>query len=101
MADEIGDTDMLNIEVVYAKPDEQTSVRLSLPPGTTAEQAVQRSGLLTLYPEIDPMNLKLGVFGVACQFETVLKDGDRVEIYRPLLNDPKTARRQRALSKRS
>lgn len=89
----------VQIEVVYAKAEQQTLLTLTVAEGTTLQQAVKLSGLLTLFPEIDQNNLKLGVFGVVCPPDQVVNLGDRVEIYRPLLNDPKEARRQRALAK--
>lgn len=93
------DENLLAIEVAYAKPEEQVIVNLNVPEGTTAEQAVQLSGLLSRFPEISLTELKVGIFGVICKLEQRVKQGDRVEIYRPLLNDPKEARRQRALKK--
>ena len=100
MADNvIGEEGLLEIEVAYAKPEEQAIVTVNVPQGTTLEQAVTLSGLLGRFPEITRTELKVGIFGVACKLGQVLKEGDRVEIYRPLQNDPKEARRQRALKK--
>jgi len=90
---------MLEIEVAYAKPEQQVIVALQLPEGTTVIQAICTSGLLERFPEIDHANIKTGIFGVICQPEHPLKQGDRVEIYRPLVHDPKEARRQRAAKK--
>lgn len=90
---------MLDVEVAYAKPDQQVIVALKMPEGATAEQAVSASGMLERFPEIDRANLKTGVFGNVCKLDHPLKQGDRVEIYRPLLHDPKEARRQRAAKK--
>jgi putative ubiquitin-RnfH superfamily antitoxin RatB of RatAB toxin-antitoxin module len=64
--------------------------------GTTAQQAVEQSGILQQFPEIDPTQLKLGIFSKAIKSETVLRERDRVEIYRPLIADPKAVRRSRA-----
>jgi uncharacterized protein len=89
----------VEVEVAYAKPEEQVIVKINVPQGTTIEQAVHLSGLLSRFPEISPSDLKLGTFGVACKPEQIVKQGDRVEIYRPLIHDPKEARRQRALKK--
>ena len=86
---------LLDIEVVYALPDEQALVALSVPRGTTAGEAVERSGLAARFPEI-AVGAKLGVFGKVVAPDTPLASGDRVEIYRPLLADPKQARRGRA-----
>jgi uncharacterized protein len=90
---------MLDIEVAYAKPDQQVIVALEMPEGATVEQAVSASGLLERFPEIDRINLNAGIFGSICKLDQHLKQGDRVEIYRPLLHDPKEARRQRAAKK--
>ena len=84
------------IEVVYAKPDEQVLEQLQLPTGSTVETAIQQSGLLTRFPEIDLASNKVGIFGKAAVLGAELRDGDRVEIYRPLIADPKAARKKRA-----
>ncbi len=86
----------INIEVVYALPDEQTLLRKSLPVGTTVSEAIQASGLLEKFPELDLSTLKLGIFGKLTKGDTVLRDKDRIEIYRPLIADPKEVRRRRA-----
>ncbi|ESS71471.1 protein RnfH 2 [Methyloglobulus morosus KoM1] len=88
---------LIEVEVAYAKPDEQVIVTINVAQGTTIEQAVELSGLLARFPEISPSDLKLGIFGVACKPEQTVTPGDRVEVYRPLIHDPKEARRQRAL----
>lgn len=86
----------IRVEVAYALPEEHYLVALTLPEGSTALDAVQRSGVLMRYPELDADNLSLGVFSQAVDAGHVLREGDRVEIYRPLLLDPKAARRLRA-----
>jgi len=90
------DAGMIHVEVLYALPQRQDLIRLKLPAGSTLLQAVEASGLLKKYPEIDLGKNKLGVFARLCKAETTLRDQDRVEIYRPLLADPKEIRRQRA-----
>jgi len=87
----------IKIEVVYALPVQQVAVRLEVPEGTTAAQAVMLSQLLEKFPEIrlDGQN-KLGIFGRLTKPDTALRQGDRVEIYRPLLADPKEVRKRRA-----
>ena len=87
---------LIDVEVAYAKPEQQEIVALKMPEGTTAEQAIQASGLLNRFPEIDGADLKVGIFGSVCKLDRPLRQGDRVEIYRPLIHDPKEARRQRA-----
>ncbi len=87
----------MKIEVCYALADRQELVTLDLPEGSTALQAVEVSGLLQKYPEIEPGGLnKLGVFAKLVKADAVLRDRDRVEIYRPLIADPKEVRRQKA-----
>ena len=89
-------SDKINIEVVYALPDEQTLLRQQLPAGTTAAEAVKASGIIDKHPEIDLAVNKLGIFGKLTKADTVLRDKDRIEIYRPLIADPKEVRRKRA-----
>ncbi len=86
----------INIEVVYALPHEQMLLRQQVPAGTTVAEAIQASGLLQKYPEIDPGSSKLGIFGKLTKPDTVLREKDRIEIYRPLIADPKEVRRKRA-----
>jgi uncharacterized protein len=93
------DGGLIEIEVAYAKPEEQVIVTINVPQGTTVGQAVILSGLLERFPEISQSELKTGIFGVSCKPEQIVREGDRVEIYRPLIHDPKEARRQRALKK--
>ena len=89
-------SEMINVEVVYALPHEQNLLRLQLPQGATVETAIRESGLLEKYPEIDLARNKLGIFGKLTKADAALRDKDRVEIYRPLIADPKEIRRQRA-----
>ncbi|MGV1015919.1 MAG: RnfH family protein [Fluviibacter phosphoraccumulans] len=87
----------MKIEICYALADRQELVALDLPEGSTVMQAVEASGLLQKYPEIEPGGLnKLGVFAKLVKADAVLRDRDRVEIYRPLIADPKEVRRQKA-----
>lgn len=92
---------MLAVEVVYACPDRQPVIALSVAPGTTLEQAVRASGILESFPEIDLGVNRVGVFGKLAKLDRVLADGDRVEIYRPLVGDPKEIRRQLAAEGRT
>lgn len=84
------------IEVAYATPAQQVIVALAMPLGATAEQAINASGLLGRFPEIGATAMAMGIFGSVCKPTQALRQGDRVEIYRPLLHDPKESRRQRA-----
>ena len=86
----------IEIVVVYALPHEQIVRQLNVPAGTTARQAAELAGIGGMFPEIDLSQNKLGIFGKLVKPETILRDRDRVEIYRPLSVDPKEARRRRA-----
>ena len=86
---------LLSIEVCYALPDEQALIAVELPEGATVQQALDASGILRRYPQIDLKKQKVGVFGKLKPLDTVLADHDRVEIYRPLIVDPKAARQRR------
>ena len=89
-------SEMINVEVVYALPHEQALVRLKLPEGATVAEAVRASGITEKHPEIDLARNKMGIFGKLTKADAVLRDRDRVEIYRPLIADPKEVRRKRA-----
>jgi len=86
----------IKIELVYALPQEQSLFSLEVPPASTIADAIVLSGLLEKYPEIDLEKGKFGLFGKLSKSDTVLREKDRVEIYRPLLADPKEVRRKRA-----
>lgn len=86
----------MRVEVAYAEPREQWLREVDVAPGTTAAEAIRESGLANEMPALETAERALGIFGEACQPDTVLRPGDRVEIYRPLQVDPKTARRRRA-----
>ena len=87
---------IINVEVAYAKPDEQVIIPLQVSEGTTVNEAIELSQVLLRFPEIDLVKTKVGIFSQVCKLDAVLKQNDRVEIYRPLLLDPMQARRQRA-----
>ena len=89
-------TDKINIEVVYALPDEQTLLKKTLPAGTTLMEGITASGLLDKFPDLELSQHKLGIFGKLAKPDAVLRDKDRIEIYRPLIADPKEVRRRRA-----
>ncbi len=86
----------IQVEVTYAKPDRQDVVPLKLPEGSTIQQAIESSGLPQRHPEIDLAKAKVGIYGKLSRLDTVVRDRDRVEIYRPLIADPKEVRKQRA-----
>ena len=86
----------MTVEVAYAQPDEQRIIALQVPIGCTVLTAIEQSGLLSIYPEIDLAHSKVGIFGKLKKTTTVLHPGDRIEIYRPLIADPKEARKKRA-----
>jgi putative ubiquitin-RnfH superfamily antitoxin RatB of RatAB toxin-antitoxin module len=90
MADEI-----ILVEVAYATPERQVIVAVDLPLDGTVEQAIQASGILQQCPEIDLSQQKVGVFGQICKLHKSLTNGDRVEIYRALQQNPMDARRGR------
>ena len=87
---------MLEIELVYALPHEQLAETLRVAAGTTIEQAIMQSCVLVRYPEIANGSLEIGIFGRRAAPATVLREYDRIEIYRPLVTDPKQTRRARA-----
>lgn len=89
-------TDPIHIEVIYALPHKQECVHLNLAAGTTLKQALDASGLLQKYPEIDPTKSKIGIYGKLAKADSEIRDRDRIEIYRPLIADPKEVRKQRA-----
>ncbi|WP_018875874.1 MULTISPECIES: RnfH family protein [unclassified Thioalkalivibrio] len=87
---------MIRVEVAYARPDRQVILPLVVPEGTTVDTALRQSEIELQFPEIDLENAKVGIFGKITRRDTVLRPRDRIEIYRPLIADPKEVRRQRA-----
>lgn len=88
--------EMISIEVVYPLPRKQEIFAVKMPEGATARQAVEASGVLQKYPEIDLTKNKIGIFAKLAKPDAPLRDRDRVEIYRSLIADPKEVRKQRA-----
>jgi putative ubiquitin-RnfH superfamily antitoxin RatB of RatAB toxin-antitoxin module len=84
------------VEVAYAAPSRQEMIELTVRPGVSVEQVIRESGLLERFPEIDLGRNRVGIFGEIASLRDPVRDGDRVEIYRPLLADPKEARHRRA-----
>ena len=91
----VNGSELITVEVAYALPERQLIIPLQVAPGTTAEQAIEQSGILQDFPEIDLAKNKIGIFAKLSKKDAELKAGDRVEIYRPLIADPKEVRRKR------
>lgn len=85
----------INVQVCYASDAVQFLRALRVPAGTTVQQAIDESGVLTEVPAIDPATMQVGIYAKKKTLDTVLREHDRVEIYRPLIADPKNARRRR------
>jgi len=86
----------ITVEVAYALPSEQAIIPIKVQNGTTAEEAIQISGIIGKFSDIDLSINKIGIFGKLAKLDTKLRHLDRVEIYRPLIADPKEVRKQRA-----
>ena len=90
--------ELINVQVCYASDAVQFLRALRVPAGTTLEQAIAASGLLEKVPGIDLATMPVGIYGKKKTLDTVLREHDRVEIYRPLIADPKNARRRRKVA---
>lgn len=88
--------DSINVEVAYATPEKQVIRAVNVDTGTTLGAAIVQSGIMLDFPDLELEDAKVGIFGKATSMTTPLSEGDRVEIYRPLIADPKEIRRQRA-----
>lgn len=86
----------VNVEVVFGLPKKQSLLALKVSSGSTVLEAIEASGIQKIYAEIDLKENKVGVWNKACKLTDILNDGDRVEIYRPLIADPKEVRKRRA-----
>lgn len=96
----MADSLQIEVQVVYAPSAKSCrAVTVVVPKGSSAEQAIALSGMLDLQPEIDAAAIAIGIFGKQVSLQTSLCEGDRIEIYRPLLADPKLARRLRGRKK--
>jgi putative ubiquitin-RnfH superfamily antitoxin RatB of RatAB toxin-antitoxin module len=91
----------IRVEVAYALPEEQLILQVEGEAGLTVQEAIESSGILQRFPEIDLGGNKVGIFGKIARLDGPLRPGDRVEIYRPLVADPKEARRERAARKQA
>lgn len=87
---------LISVIVIYALPAGATEIEVRLPIGATIADAVEQSGIASRHPEVDVLHGAMGVFGKRADRDFVLADGDRVEIYRPLIAEPKESRRKRA-----
>ncbi len=90
------ESDKIRVEVAYALPEKQALLSLTVAAGTTVLEAARQSGIAEQFEGLDLDNAKLGIFGKVVAPGQVLRDGDRVEIYRPLIADPKEVRKARA-----
>ncbi|MCW8346096.1 RnfH family protein [Vibrio sp. ZSDZ65] len=90
------DQPLIHVEVVYALPDEQRVFTIVVNHELTVEEIIEKSGVLDIYPDIDLKVNKVGVFSRNVKLDATVRDKDRIEIYRPLLADPKEIRRKRA-----
>lgn len=88
--------DSMIIEVVYALPHEQTLLTFEVATGSTIKETILQSGILEKYPQIDINSVKVGIFGKLKKMSEVVREKDRIEIYRPLIADPKEVRKRRA-----
>lgn len=91
----------VRVSVCYARPDAIFLKAVEVPTGTTLLGAIQASGLTEAYREVDPTTMRVGIFGKLKTLDTVVREGDRVEVYRVLTADPKTARRKRVQKTRA
>lgn len=90
------ENEQITVEVAYALPDQQLIIPIKVASDTTAKEAILNSGIINKFPEIDLDTNNIGIFGIRKSLDTQLRHMDRVEIYRPLIADPKEVRRQRA-----
>jgi len=92
----MANAEKIPVEVAYALPEKQVILKLMVAPDATLESAIRTSGILDQFPDIDLGKNKVGVFGKPCKLGDTLHPGDRVEIYRPLIADPREVRKKRA-----
>ncbi|WP_299022147.1 RnfH family protein [uncultured Photobacterium sp.] len=92
----ISEDKLIHVEVVYALPQVQRVIKLAITPDTKVQEIIEQSGVLEMYSEIDLKKNKVGVYSRNVRLDATVHDGDRIEIYRPLLADPKEIRRKRA-----
>jgi putative ubiquitin-RnfH superfamily antitoxin RatB of RatAB toxin-antitoxin module len=97
----VSDASQVQVYVVYATPQDEFIHPMRVPPGTTIGQAIEGSGVLARFPDISLVTQPVGVYGKKKTLDTVLRERDRVEIYRALVADPKDTRRKRAAKKQA
>ncbi|WP_058120026.1 RnfH family protein [Photobacterium kishitanii] len=90
------DQPLIHVEVVYALPNVQRVLKLAVVAATPIQAIIEQSGILTMYPEIDLKTDKVGIYSRNVKLDATARDGDRIEIYRPLIADPREIRRKRA-----
>lgn len=91
---------LITVEVAHARPERQLVIEEKVPEGATVREAIEQSGILEKFPEIDLAVNKVGIYGKLVKLDSLPRDRDRIEIYRPLIADPKTARRKKAEQQR-
>ena len=91
--------DEMLVEIAYALPEEQVIISIKVPTIFNVQQAIEKSGIQKKFPGIDLSKNKVGIFGKKTTLDQPLNDRDRIEIYRPLILDPKEMRRKRAAKK--
>jgi putative ubiquitin-RnfH superfamily antitoxin RatB of RatAB toxin-antitoxin module len=84
----------MNVGVAYDNGKKQVWLKFEVPDGSTVKEVIEISGVLEMFPEIDLENQKVGIFGKLAKLDTVVEDGNRVEIYRPITADPETVERR-------
>ncbi len=89
-------SERITVEVAYAKPERQSLLTLAVAPHSTVEQVIHASGILQQFTEIDLTEQKVGIWSRPVKLQDEVQPGDRIEIYRPLIADPKDLRRRRA-----
>jgi len=92
----MGNAESLRVEVVYPLPHEQLLLEACVPPGASIRDGIIASGVLARYPQLDIGTLEAGIYGKLVKLDEPVRDRDRIEIYRPLIADPKAVRQQRA-----
>ncbi|WP_444997286.1 RnfH family protein [Aliikangiella sp. IMCC44359] len=88
--------ELITVELIYPLPTEQELITIKVKTGCQVKQAIVASGILDKYPDIDLAKNKVGIFSKVCKLNETLREGDRIEIYRPLIADPKEARKKKA-----